>query len=34
MSKIEHVRANLRLVGEPLANAEQFSQLFERGVKR
>jgi aryl-alcohol dehydrogenase-like predicted oxidoreductase len=34
MSKLEHVRANLRLVGEPLANAEQFSQLFERGVKR
>jgi len=34
MSKVEHVRANLRLVSEPLASAEQFSRLFDRGGKR
>ncbi len=31
MRRVEHVRANLRLVGVEPASAEQFSQLFERG---
>lgn len=34
MSKVEHVRANLRLVSEPLATADQFSKLFDHGLKR
>ena len=33
MSNVEHVRANLRLVGEPTATAEQFARLFARGQK-
>jgi hypothetical protein len=31
MSRAEHVRANLKLVGVEPASAEQFSKLFERG---
>jgi aryl-alcohol dehydrogenase-like predicted oxidoreductase len=31
MSHAEHVRANTRLVGIPLATVEEFSQLFTRG---
>ena len=34
MSSVAHVRANLRLVGKPLATAEQFSRLFSRGRKK
>jgi aryl-alcohol dehydrogenase-like predicted oxidoreductase len=34
MSKVEHVRANLSLVSEPLADADQFSRLFDRGEKK
>ena len=33
MSRVEHVRANTRLVGMPLATIEQFSKLFERGER-
>jgi aryl-alcohol dehydrogenase-like predicted oxidoreductase len=33
MSRIEHVRENLRLIGEPAATPEQFARLFERGEK-
>jgi aryl-alcohol dehydrogenase-like predicted oxidoreductase len=33
MSHVEHVRANLRLVSEPPASAEQYSKLFARGQK-
>jgi aryl-alcohol dehydrogenase-like predicted oxidoreductase len=33
MSRIEHVRQNLRLVSEPVATAEQYAQLFARGQK-
>jgi aryl-alcohol dehydrogenase-like predicted oxidoreductase len=33
MSHVEHVRANLRLVGKPPATAEEFSRLFARGQK-
>jgi aryl-alcohol dehydrogenase-like predicted oxidoreductase len=33
MSNVEHVLANLRLVGEPTATAEQFARLFARGQK-
>jgi aryl-alcohol dehydrogenase-like predicted oxidoreductase len=33
MSRVEHVRENLRLIGEPAATPEQFAQLFERGEK-
>jgi aryl-alcohol dehydrogenase-like predicted oxidoreductase len=33
MSRVEHVRANQRLLSEPLATAEQFALLFERGRK-
>jgi aryl-alcohol dehydrogenase-like predicted oxidoreductase len=33
MSSAEHVRANLRLVGEPLANSDRFAGLFARGQK-
>jgi aryl-alcohol dehydrogenase-like predicted oxidoreductase len=33
MSRVEHVRANLELVSKPLATAEQFSRLFDRGRK-
>ena len=31
MSRVEHVRANLKLVGVAPASAEQFAKLFERG---
>ena len=31
MSRVEHVRENLKLVGVPPASQEQFSKLFERG---
>ena len=31
MSRVEHVQANLRLVGVPPAGVEQFSKLFDRG---
>ena len=31
MSRVEHVRANTRLVGLPPATIEQFRKLFERG---
>jgi aryl-alcohol dehydrogenase-like predicted oxidoreductase len=31
MSRIEHVRANARLVGVPPATVDQFSKLFSRG---
>lgn len=31
MSRVEHVHANLKLVGVPPASAEQFSKLFEQG---
>ena len=31
MSSLEHVRANLSLVGVPPASKDQFSKLFERG---
>ncbi len=31
MSTVAHVRANLRLVGQPLASAEQYARLFSRG---
>ena len=31
MSSLEHVRANLSLVGVPPASQDQFSKLFERG---
>ncbi|HEY1866487.1 MAG TPA: aldo/keto reductase [Candidatus Acidoferrales bacterium] len=34
MSRVEHVRENLRLIGEPAATPEQFSRLFERGEKQ
>ena len=33
MSSLAHVRANLRIIGEPLATAEQFSGLFVRTGK-
>jgi predicted aldo/keto reductase-like oxidoreductase len=33
MSRVDHVRANLRLVDEPTATAEQFARLFARGQK-
>lgn len=33
MSRVEHVRANLNLVGVPPASEEQFSRLFQRGEK-
>jgi aryl-alcohol dehydrogenase-like predicted oxidoreductase len=33
MSRVEHVRENLRLIGEPAATPEQFARLFERGEK-
>lgn len=33
MSRVEHVRANLTLVGVPPASEEQFSKLFQRGEK-
>jgi aryl-alcohol dehydrogenase-like predicted oxidoreductase len=33
MSRVEHVQANLRLVGEPAATAEQYARLFARGQK-
>ena len=33
MSKVAHVRSNLRLVSEPLATSEQFAGLFDRGAK-
>jgi aryl-alcohol dehydrogenase-like predicted oxidoreductase len=33
MSRVEHVRANLALVGVPPASEEQFSKLFQRGEK-
>jgi aryl-alcohol dehydrogenase-like predicted oxidoreductase len=33
MSSVAHVRANLRVIGEPLATAEQFSGLFVKGGK-
>jgi aryl-alcohol dehydrogenase-like predicted oxidoreductase len=33
MSHVEHVQANLRLVNEPVATAEQYSRLFARGQK-
>jgi aryl-alcohol dehydrogenase-like predicted oxidoreductase len=31
MSRVEHVQANLRLVSEPSATAEQYARLFARG---
>jgi len=31
MSRVEHVRENLKLVGVPPASQEQFAKLFERG---
>jgi aryl-alcohol dehydrogenase-like predicted oxidoreductase len=31
MSRVEHARANARLVNEPTATVEQFSKLFARG---
>jgi len=31
MSRVEHVKANARLVGVPPANVDQFSKLFSRG---
>ncbi|MDP9337554.1 MAG: aldo/keto reductase [Acidobacteriota bacterium] len=31
MSRVEHARANARLVGEPTATVDQFSKLFARG---
>jgi aryl-alcohol dehydrogenase-like predicted oxidoreductase len=31
MSKVEHVTANTRIVGVPLATIDEFSQLFSRG---
>jgi len=31
MSRLEHVRENLKLVSVPPASQEQFSRLFERG---
>jgi aryl-alcohol dehydrogenase-like predicted oxidoreductase len=34
MSRVEHVRENLRLIGEPAATPEQFARLFERGEKQ
>jgi len=33
MSRVEHVRANLALVGVPPAPEDQFSKLFQRGEK-
>ena len=33
MSRVEHVRANLKLVAVPPASREQFSKLFQRGEK-
>ena len=33
MSRVEHVRANLSLVGVEPASQEQFSKLFQRGEK-
>jgi aryl-alcohol dehydrogenase-like predicted oxidoreductase len=33
MSHLEHVRANLKLMSEPLVTSEQFMRLFERGQK-
>jgi len=33
MSRLEHVHANLRLVSEPVATAEQYARLFARGQK-
>src|ERR1700732_152005 len=33
MSRVEHVRANLSLVGVPPASQDQFSRLFQRGEK-
>jgi aryl-alcohol dehydrogenase-like predicted oxidoreductase len=33
MSRIEHVHENLRLVGQPIATAEQYARLFARGQK-
>jgi aryl-alcohol dehydrogenase-like predicted oxidoreductase len=31
MSRVEHVRANARLLGVPSATGEEFSKLFTRG---
>jgi aryl-alcohol dehydrogenase-like predicted oxidoreductase len=31
MSKVEHVTADTRIVGVPLATIDEFSQLFSRG---
>jgi len=33
MSRVEHVRANLKLMSQPLVTSEQFMRLFERGQK-
>jgi aryl-alcohol dehydrogenase-like predicted oxidoreductase len=33
MSRVEHVRANLSIVGVAPASQEQFSRLFQRGEK-
>ncbi len=33
MSRVEHVRANLAIVGVPPASQDQFSKLFQRGEK-
>jgi predicted aldo/keto reductase-like oxidoreductase len=33
MSRVEHVRANLSIVGVEPASQEQFSRLFQRGEK-
>jgi aryl-alcohol dehydrogenase-like predicted oxidoreductase len=33
MSRVEHVSANLALIGVPPASEEQFSRLFQRGEK-
>jgi aryl-alcohol dehydrogenase-like predicted oxidoreductase len=33
MSRVEHVRANLSIVGVAPASQDQFSRLFQRGEK-
>jgi predicted aldo/keto reductase-like oxidoreductase len=33
MSRVEHVRENLTIVGVPPASQEQFAKLFQRGEK-
>ncbi|HEX3377700.1 MAG TPA: aldo/keto reductase [Candidatus Acidoferrales bacterium] len=33
MSRVEHVRENLKIVGVPPASQEQFAKLFQRGEK-